>query len=137
MSDMDLQEPSQTLQGAYNVAPDQNYIEEGPGNGTLRDPTCPPQVTHPVSSTRYNGQNGGLARETPGVKRMKDAWRARWGILRSNMQTRNGVEDTSCQIAKPISRGIQWIGQGCLCRDKNEDESGDETSRQSIRLVQV
>lgn len=141
MSEVDLEEPSQTLQGTCNVAPEQNLVEEGPDDGTPEVPTCLPQNTSPISSTRNDNQNGGspssIIPETARGKQVK-TWRARWQVLRSSMkQRRNGAEDANCQIAKPIARGVQWIGQGCLCRDKDEDESGDEITQQSIRLVQV
>lgn len=142
MSDVDPHEPSQTLQGTCNLAPEQNHVEEGLHYGTPGGATLLPEVTNLVSNTRGNGENRGIAssitHETARRRPMKKTLRARWGALRSSMMQRtNRAEDTSCQIAKPIARSIQWIGQGCLCRDKDEDEPSDEMSRQSIRLVQV
>lgn len=142
MSDVNLQEPSQAWQGTCDVVLEQNRIEEGPDNGTLDNSTSPAQVINLTSSTRDSGQNGdavsGTTPGTAGKKQTKNTWRARWGALRSSaMQRRDGAKNTSCHIAKPIAQGMRWVGQGCLCWDKDEDESSDEISRQSIRLVQV
>lgn len=142
MSDVDSQEPSQTLQGTRNVAPEQNHIEEGLDDGTPRGATSLPEATNLVSSTRDNGENRGMAssiaHEAAGEKPVKKTWRARWRALRSGMMQRtSGAEDLSCQIAKPFARSVQWVSQRCLCRNKDEDGPSEGMSRQSIRLVQV
>lgn len=142
MSDVDCRETSQTLQSTCNVVPEHNHLEEGLDNGTPRGATSRFGVTNLVLSPRDDDENrvvaSSITHETAGEKPMKKTWKARWGVLRSSMiQRTNGGEYTSCQIAKPIARSIQWVGRSCLCRDKDEDEPSDEMSRQSIRLVQV
>jgi hypothetical protein len=88
-----------------------------------------------------NGQNGQssstTAHEPARRTQVKRTLKVKLRAMQSMVWREGGPERGGCQIAKPLVRGMRWIGQSCTCRDEDEDGTNEEPIRQGIRLVQV
>jgi hypothetical protein len=130
-----------SLQDAGNMALEQDQIDESPDSEMPGGQTCPTHATHPASNTGGDGQNGEAsstaAHEPARRTQVKRTLKVKLRAMRSMVWGEGGPERGSCQIVKPLVRGMRWIGQSCTCRDEDEDGANEEPIRQGIRLVQV
>jgi hypothetical protein len=120
----------------------QDDVSESPDGEMLRGRTCPLHATNPASNTGAIGQNGQssstTARGTASGSETVTKWRVKLRAIRTAIvQGEDGSGRKSCRVARPLVQGMRWIGQRCMCEDKDEDGTIEEPIRQGIRLVQV
>jgi hypothetical protein len=134
--------PRPALQDNGNMVLEQDEVDEGPHRGMAGGQTCLLRATDSASNTGETGQNGQsssiAAHETASESQKARNWRVKLGALRAAMvQGEGGSGCKSLQVTRPLVQGIRWIGERCLCADKDGDGTNEEAIRQGIRLVHV
>jgi hypothetical protein len=134
--------PQSALQHTGNMVLEQDGVDGSPDSGMAGSQTCPLRATNSASETEETGETGQssstAAHEAASESQTARKWRVKLGAMRAAIvQGEGGSGRKSRQVTRPLVQGIRWIGERCLCADKDGDGTNEETIRQGIRLVHV
>jgi hypothetical protein len=128
---------NRALENVGIMVPKQNETGEGP-DGEMPGGQTYPHATNPASNGQDGQPSSTAARDTARGTQTRRTWRAKLGAIRVAMvRGEDEPRRKSCQIIRPLVQGMRWMGQRCMCQDKDEDGANEEPIRQGIRLVQV